>query len=333
MNLPTINKLNLKGKSVSLRLDLDVPVENGKVLDDLRLRASLPTIKFLLEQNSGQIIILGHRGRPGGKIVESLSLKPVGEHLEKLLKEDLGEEAVKNLNMFLMENLRFNPGEEAADEHFSKHLAEQGQVYINDAFAASHREHASVVGLPKLLPHAAGVHLAEEIRVLGGILENPREPVVILVGGGKIDKAVLVPKLLDHAEWVLVGGVLPKKVKSYCREKDGRMCVAAAHLTRNGDDVTPDSTRNFAEIIKTAGTVMWNGPMGDIDSGFWDGTERIAQAVAQSDAYKVVGGGDTIHALQRLELLSKMDYVSTGGGSMLEFLAYGDLPGLKALRG
>lgn len=335
MNLPSLEKLNVKEKHVLLRLDLDVPLQEAagkvEVADDTRLRASIPTIKYLVEQKARRIVILGHRGRPQGKVAESLSLKPVGEHLEKLLEGELGAK-IKEANIFMMENLRFSAGEEANDEHFAEHLAHEGEAYVNDAFAASHREHASIVGLPRFLPHAAGIHIAEEVRVLSKVLESPKKPVVVVLGGGKFDKAFLVERLLDHAEWLLVGGVLPKRVKSYCREKDGHMCVSAAHLTRDGEDITPDSAKNFSQIIKDAGTIVWNGPMGDIDQGHWDGTDAVANAVATSSAYKVIGGGDTIHALQKLGLLGKMDYVSTGGGSMLEFLAYGDLPGLKALR-
>ncbi len=353
MNLPTPDKINvsgaclrLKGKTVLLRLDLDVPIHKvgGKieVAEDYRLRAAIPTIKHLIENKCREIIVLGHRGRPGGKVVESLSLDPVGEYLEKLLEKEFGERA-KSLNILMLGNLRFDPGEEENSLEFAKSLSEKGDVYINEAFAASHREHASIVALPQLMKIksknsvAAGFHLAEEVGILSGVLDpsagsGPKRPVVVLLGGGKIDKAQLVPKFLDHAEWVLMGGVLPKVVKSYCRGEDGRMCVAAAHLTPNGEDITPDSVRNFAEVLKTAGTIIWNGPMGDIDRGFWDSTEEIAKTVGESGAFKVVGGGDTVHALQKFGLLGRMNYVSCGGGAMLEFLAYGDLPGLRALR-
>lgn len=331
MNLPSIRDLNVQGKRVLLRLDLDVSVKDGKIEEDYRLQAAIPTIKLLLERESGQIVVLGHRGRPEGKIDESLSLTPVSEYLEQILKEEIGE-AVEKLDIFVMENLRFDAGEEENSLEFAKELASKGDIYINDAFASCHREDASIVGLPKLLPHAAGLHLLEEVENLGKVLENPKPPVVFVLGGGKLDKVLMVDKLLNHADWVLAGGVLPQKIKSYCRESDGKMCVSAAHLTPEAKDITPDSARNFAEIITKAGTIVWNGPMGDIDNGFWEGTEIIAEAIADSSGYKIVGGGDTVRALQKLGFLEKMDYVSTGGGAMLEFLAYGDLPGLKALR-
>lgn len=343
MELPTLESINVDGKRILLRLDLDVDIDKDtdKVSEDYRLKAAVPTIKYLLEHECGRITIIGHRGRPDGKTIDSLSLKPVAEHLEKLLLKKLGKEKMASLDMFVMENLRFNPGEEKNDPGFAKELAAHGDIYINDAFASCHDEHASIVGLPEQFKSknsvAAGLHLIEEVQNLEKVLKEPKKPVIMVIGGGKMDKVVLVEKLLDHAEWVLVGGVLPKKIKSYCREKDGRMCIVAAHITSNGEDITPDSARNFAEIIRSAGTVVWNGPMGDIDGdkdkgGYWEGTEIIADAIANSGAFKVVGGGDTIRALKQLRLLEKMDYVSTGGGAMLEFLAYGDLPGLAALR-
>ena len=342
MELPTLDSSDVRGKRILLRLDLDVQIEG-----DFRLKAAIPTIKYLLEHECGRITIIGHKGRSQGVDLK-LSLEPIAKHLEKLLLEELGKEKMKTLDMFVMENLRFNPGEEKNDPEFAKELAEHGDVYINDAFASCHDSHASIVALPQQYKSkyknsvAAGLHLIEEVKNLEKVLDNPKRPVVMVVGGGKMDKAFLVNKLLDHAEWVLVGGVLPKKIKSYCREKDGSMCIVAAHLTPNGEDITPDSARNFAEIIKSAGTIVWNGPMGDIDGdidkdidiggGYWEGTEIVADAVANSGAFKVVGGGDTIPVLNKLRLLGKMDYVSTGGGAMLELLAYGDLPGLAALR-
>lgn len=340
MNLPRLQDLDLKNKNVLLRLDLDVPVERGKVTDDSRLREAVPTIEYLQEQGAGKITVIGHRGRPfdsaqghgpDGKVVESLSLETVGKALEKILKEEMGAEAEK-LDLFMLENLRFNEGEDSGSEEFAKELASGQDVFVNEAFGTTHRNAASITKLPKLLKSAAGLHLQEEVENLSKVLDEPKRPLVFILGGGKMDKALYVDKILEHADWVLVGGVLPKEVKSYCKE-NGNMCVAAAHLTRDSRDITPDSIRNFIQVIKTAGTIVWNGPLGDIDSDHWDGTHAIADALAKSSAYKVVGGGDTIRALQKFGVLEKMNYVSTGGGAMLEFLAYGDLPGLKALRG
>ncbi len=335
MVLPRLEDLDVKGKKVLLRLDLDVPLGStqGKpvVADDTRLKAGIPTIIHLVNSSIDQIIILGHRGRPEGKVEKDLTLAPVGEHLLKLLQEEMPDQNVEQIGIFIQENLRFNPGEEANDEAYAKQLAELGDVFVNDAFAVCHREAASIVGLPKLMPHAAGLNLEREIKTLSGILEHPNHPVVVVLGGGKFDKVLFVDKLLNISEWVLVGGVLPKKVKSYCRE-DAKICVAAAHLTPDGRDITPDSAHNFVEIIRGAKTIIWNGPVGDVDSDFWEGTKIIAEAIATSSAFKVVGGGDTIGVINHLGIANKFDYISTGGGAFLEFLAYGDLPGLKALR-
>lgn len=336
MKLPTLGKLNVRGKRVLLRLDLDAPMVRDRVVDDTRLRASIPTIKYLVEKKCGRIIVLGHRGRPGGKTVNSLSISPVAQHLGQLLTKELGREIVDKLDMHVVENLRFHKGEAENSKEYAQDLAVNGDVYVNDAFGSCHREDTSIVALPQQFKAknrvAAGLHLVEEVETLGRVLGSPKRPVVFVLGGGKADKAVLVGKILERADWVLLGGVLPKHIKSYCRESDGGVCVSAARLTVGAEDITPPSARNFAEIIRSAGTVVWNGPVGDVDNGAWDGTEVVAQAVSESDGFKVVGGGDTIAALKILGLLEKMDYVSTGGGAMLEFLAYGDLPGLRALR-
>jgi 3-phosphoglycerate kinase len=187
--------------------------------------------------------------------------------------------------------------------------------------------------LPKVLPHAAGFSVVHEVESLEKILKNPKKPVVVVLGGGKADKAHFIPKFLKIADWVLVGGLLAKYVDSYCTDTSlGGACVSAAYLGPHYNDITPDSAHNFVEIIKTAGTLVWNGPMGDIDSGYWESTKTVAQAVADSPSYTVVGGGDTLHVVSKMKLAPKINQISVGGGGMLEFLAHDDLPGLKALR-
>ncbi len=347
MNLPRVDELDVFGQKVLLRMDVDVPVEDGKVLDDTRLRASIPTIKYLIEEGAESIVVLGHRGRPGGKTVQELSLSPVAKHLEKLLEKEIGKKKLHEFEIQMAENLRFMKGEESFDsadtlgqqdkaigESFVQDLAVNGDVYINDAFAASNREHASIVGLPEILPSAAGFSVIHEVESLEKILKDPKKPVVAVLGGGKVDKAVFIPKFLEIADWVLVGGLLAKHAASYCTENErGGVCVVGAHLTPQGHDINPDSAKNFVEIIKSANTIVWGGPMGDIDGGFWDGTKVVGSAIGESSAFKVAGGGDTIHAINELGIQDKFDHISTGGGAMLEFLAYGDLPGLRALRG
>lgn len=337
MTLPHVSDFDLRGKRILLRLDLDVSVKERKVIEDARLQASLPTIKLLLNQRVAGIVLIGHRGRPGGRIDTSLSLSPIGEHLENLLVSEFGDEITK-LNFFMMENLRFDPAEclpfsDSRAQEFAQNLSKQADFFINDSFSSAHRPDVSVVGLPKLLPHAAGVQFIKEVEALEHVLIEPTPPVVFILGGGKLDKALMVDKILTRADWVLVGGVLPKKISSYCREDGGGMCISAAKLTADSEDITPDSAQAFAEIIKDAGTIVWNGPMGDIDHGFWEGTEVVGRAVAENkDAFKVVGGGDSLRVLKRLGIEGNFDHISVAGGAMLEFLAYGDLPGIRALR-
>ena len=344
MNLPSLEDLDVFGKRVLLRMDTDVPFGSAQgrgpiVADDTRLSASVPTIKYLIEEGCSQITILGHRGRPGGRVEPTLSLEPVADCLEKLLEKEFGKDELADLPVYMAENLRFNPGEvlRYPQDPKARKLAESwvqhGDVYVNDAFGSTHREDVSIVGLPDLLPSAAGFSLISEVEALERVLDDPKRPVVFVLGGGKEDKALLVDHLLEHADWVLLGGVLPRKVKSYCKERGDGMCVSAAHLDREGKDITPQSVQNFVEIVRSAGTIVWGGPMGDMDSGFWESTESIGKAIASSKAYKVAGGGDTIHAIKKLKLEKGFDHMSLGGGAMLELLAYGDLPGLRALRG
>lgn len=338
MKLPRLQDVNVRGKKILLRLDLDVPVWDGEVVHGRRIDASLPTILYLVENKCKQITILGHRGRPGGKEVPSLSEKAASQYLDQLLVKALGKEEARSLNISMMENVRFNPAEllpyptNPQAVQFARSLAGDADLYINDAFGVCHRRDVSIVGLPDLLPHAAGFSVISEVASLEKVLEKPAAPVVFILGGGKEDKALLVDRLLAHADWVLVGGVLPRKIKSYCRDGTGGMCVSAAHLTPEGKDITPQSARAFVEIIRSAGTLVWNGPMGDIDSGFWESTEIVARAIAESKSYTVAGGGDTLGVIDKLGLVGKIDKISNGGGAMLEFLAYGDLPGLRALR-
>ncbi|OGC59519.1 hypothetical protein A3A70_01385 [candidate division WWE3 bacterium RIFCSPLOWO2_01_FULL_42_11] len=344
MVLPRVDELDVFGQRVLLRMDTDVPVEsdeqssrqNGsdsvRVIDDTRLKASIPTVKYLIDSGAESIVVLGHRGRPGGRKNESLSLAPVAKHLETLLGKEIGKKALREFDIQMAENLRFNPGEEKNSEKYTEELSNLGDVFVNDAFGSSGREHASIVGLPEFMPSGAGYSILAEVEVLERVFETAEHPIVFVLGGGKRDKALFVDKLLEYSDWVLAGGLLPKTVFSYCKDESGGVCVTAAHLTPQGHDITPDSARNFAEIIHGAKTVVWGGPMGDVDSGYWDGTKVIAEAIVRSNAYKVVGGGDTIHAINKLGIVNKFDHISTGGGAMLEFLAYGDLPGLRALR-
>lgn len=309
-----------------VRCDLDVPLRTvqstefrvqREVEDDTRLRECLPTIKYLLEHGAS-VVIIGHLGRPDGNVVGELKMEPVRERLAELLGSN---------NFTLLENLRFDPREESNDPEFSKELASLGDFYVNEAFAASHREHSSIVGIPKLLPHCAGFHFASEVENLSKVLENPKTPLVFVIGGAKPEtKLPLVSEFAQKATWVLVGGTLVRGESSKLKN------IIFADLTDDSLDISKNSAEEFIKIIKSAGTVVWNGPMGKYeDEKSAQGTKKIAEGVAEFEGFSVVGGGDTIAALKKFELLDKIDYVSTGGGAMLEFLAKGTLPGIKAL--
>lgn len=321
MKLPKLGDLEVVGKKVLVRMDLDLSDS-----DDSRLETSLETLLFLT-RNKAKITIIGHKGRPGGKAVESLSLKPVSQQLEKLLIKELGEKEMKEIDIDVMENLRFNPGEEANDKHFAEHLAEDGEIYINEAFAASHRRHASIVGLPRLLPHAAGFRFFEEVETLSKILEKPKKPALVIIGGAKKDKLALIEDLKKFADRILIAGKLPEYMLEI---KDEKLIVA--RLLPDKEDMTVRSMEEFEEEIEKAGTIVVSGPMGKFEKeGHRQGTKRILEAIANSSAFKLAGGGETEKAISMFGLEDRFDWVSVGGGASLQFLAKGTLPGIEAL--
>lgn len=359
MKLPDVRDFDLTGKKILLRTDYDVPIrliprrgsglrsgQAFQVADDTRIQGSLATIKLLLAKEA-KIIILSHLGRPKGKIVQELSLRPVAEKLKELLPEAnfqlISNDELEKLDgeIILLENLRFNPGEEANDSEFSRKLASLGDFHVNDAFACSHREHASIVGLPKLLPHAAGLDLLEEVNVLSDVREKPKRPVVVILGGAKKDKLDSVGGLLGWADKILIGGKLPLIITNYSREAGSRSAgqfpvsnekLIIGTLGQEGKDLTLGTVEKFMEIIKKAGTIVWAGPMGEYEiKDYEHGTKMIAQAIIESPGFKIIGGGDTEAALTKFGLDKKIDFISSGGGAMLEFLAYGSLPGIMAL--
>lgn len=323
MELPSLEALDVDGKRALVRVDLDYS-ENAQ--GNKRQEALFKTVEYLKEKVS-RLVLLGHRGRPGGKEVESLSLKPASKSFEEFLKKKWGSEAVKKLNMFIMENLRFNPGEEANDERFAEHLAEEGDVYINEAFASSHREHASIVTLPKLLPHAAGFHFKEEVENLTQVLENPKRPLTVVIGGAKKDKLKYIDDFKKFSDKVLIAGKLP----DYLGEKEDEK-VTVAKLLPDKEDITIHSIEKFEKAISESKTIVVSGPMGKFEGkGHRQGTERVMKAIAKASAFKVAGGGDTERAISALGLQDKFDWISVGGGAMLEFLAKRTLPGIEAL--
>ncbi|MBA3302657.1 MAG: phosphoglycerate kinase [Acidimicrobiia bacterium] len=359
MNLPQLEDLgDLDGRRVLLRADFNVPLEDGRITDDLRIRAALPTIEWLLGQGA-EVTACTHLGRPQGRPDPRYALDPVRSALAELAPD------VK-----LLDNLRFDPGEEADDPAFVARLVEGQDAYVDDAFGAAHRAHASVVGPPRTLPSAAGRLLTREVEVLLSLRESPRRPFVAVLGGAKVsDKLGVIEALLDVIDTLLVGGGMcftflaaeGRKVGDSLLEADqqdaARQLWSSGKLVLPEDlvalgpgdevrtmgndvpdgwkglDIGPGSAANFSDVIDEAGTVFWNGPMGMFeDKRFAAGTRAVADAVARSAAFTVVGGGDSAAALASFGLADDVDHLSTGGGASLELLERGDLPGLVALR-
>jgi 3-phosphoglycerate kinase len=355
--LSTAAPEKLKGTAI-LRLDLNTE-------DNSRLKASLPTLELLLKTAS-KILVLSHKGRPVGTDA-ALSLKDAGESMKKLLGREVAFitefnfEAIKSQigsapggSVFLLENLRFLPGEEADDENLAKDLASLGDFYVNDAFAVSHRANASVHAIAKLLPSYAGLELEKEIANLGKVMQNPEHPFVLILGGAKADdKLAIVDFLKDKTDSVLLGGVpantllklkgaeikesvVAENAESFRRFLSMKQIVLPIDWKeREGKiwDIGGNTVKEFSEKIKIAKTIVWNGPLGLTENAFMrEGSEAIAQAVAaNTSAFSLVGGGETVAFIEQMGFADKISFVSTGGGAMLEFLAGKELPGIKAL--
>ncbi len=328
-----LSDIDVSGKRVFLRADLDVPLSSSNFQtpssdDSVRLKNLEPTVKYLLDHGALRILIAGHIGRPQGPD-PSLSTKNLLGPLKNILGQEIffqsNFEQENGGKIVLFENLRFWPGEEANDLEFAQKLAKLADIYINEAFGVSHRAHASMVGVPALLPHAAGLHLQEEVETLTKLLKNPERPFVAIVGGAKLEtKEPVIGNLAKIADKVLVGGLIAKDLAS-----SGK--VLAAKLTGDGKDIDTGSTDKFVEVIKSAKTVVWNGPMGYFEGGFDKGTIAISRAITESGAYSVVGGGDTTEFLASKNLLAGFSFISAGGGAMLDFLAGKKLSAIEAL--
>lgn len=359
--LPELESLlPLDGKRVLVRTDFNVPMENGVITDDFRIRAALPTITWL-QEHGATVVCASHLGRPKGEPNPKYSMDAVRDRLAELAP-----------GVELLENLRFDKGEESNDPAFVAKLVEGIDAYVNDAFGAAHRAHASIVGPPKTLPSAMGRLLAKEVDVLLGLRNAPKHPFVAVLGGSKIsDKLGVVETLLNTVDALVVGGAMcftflaaqgkpigdslfePDQVEVCKRllasgktihlpedivgvDRDGGVQTWGTRLPdgSKGFDIGPGTAAAFADVIMDARTVFWNGPMGMFeDARFAMGTRAIAQAMADTKAFTVVGGGDSAAALAQFRLDDEVSHVSTGGGASLELLELGDLPGLEALRG
>jgi phosphoglycerate kinase len=366
----------VEGRSVLVRTDFNVPMVDGRITDDLRIRMPVETLGWLLDHGAARVTTASHLGRPKGKPDPRYDVGPVRQRLAVLL-EQAGLDARR---VEVLDNLRFDPREEAGDLSFAEELVAGQDLFVNEAFGAAHRAHASVVGPPRLLPSAAGRVMAREVEVLSGLLESPARPFLAILGGSKVsDKLGVIGALLERVDALVVGGGMcftflaaqghqvgeslfePDQVDA-CAEllRSGRIRVphdltalspggrfgggveptgevrqVGADIPNGwiGLDIGPGSAAEFADAIAEARTVMWNGPMGVFeDPRFEAGTRTVAEAVAGSGAFSVVGGGDSAAAVAQFGLADRIDHVSTGGGASLEFLEYGDLPGLEALR-
>lgn len=335
----------ISGKRVLLRMDIDVPLRQAQgrqgrwkmeVEDDFRLKAGLPTLKLCLE-HAQSVVVMGHLGRPEGKEVPELSVAPIVEWLEN---QEVEKEIPQGKIHFL-ENLRFEPGEsfeQAQNEdevlNYAKELAKLGDVFINESFAA-YRPSASTTVLPTLLPHGAGLRFAHEVKVLTGVRENPKRPLIAIVGGAKVeDKLPLVEALSGFCDAVLVGGLLPKGIKD--KNIQVSKNVMLGKLNEAGIDLSEESIDAFARLVKGAKQIIKNGTIGKWEDPYGIlGTEKLARAVLESEAETIVGGGDIIAALGKLGLLERFEQkglVSVGGGATLNFLINGTLPTIEALK-
>ena len=372
---------SLKNKKIILRLDLNVPIKNGKVTGFDRINAALPTLRLLLKNNNS-IIIISHLGRPKGK-EKSLSLKPVSKQLSGFLKKeikfsastdtDMAVKAAKKLELgqvLMLENLRFYPGEEDNSTGFAKHIASMGEIYVNDAFSASHRKHASIVGIPKYLKAYPGLQFEREVKNLMR-LQKPKRPYLAIIGGSKISTKIgLLKKLSERADDVFVGGAMIftiLKAQGYevgkslvendklrtAKRLAGKVTmpkdVVVSHTvsatskhqnkrvdemkrTDIGLDIGKESTEELSKLIRKAKTILWNGPLGLFElKPYAKASRKAARAITNSGAFSVVGGGDTVSLIDSIHLRKKFSYVSTAGGAMLEFLEKGTLPGIVAV--
>ena len=390
LNKKSVEDIDVRGKKVLIRCDFNVKMEDGVITSDKRIVASLPTIKYLLD-NGAKVIACSHLGRPKGEFKPEFSLAPVAVRLGELLgievkmaKDVVGESAqalaadLKEGEVLLLENVRFHKEETKNDPEFSKALASLAEIYVNDAFGSAHRAHCSTTGVADYLPAVGGYLIRKELEYIGGALENPKRPLVAILGGAKVsDKIGVITNLMEKVDTLIVGGgmaytffaakgysvgtsiceedkiEMAKEMMETAKAKGVNFLIPVDNrlgkeydentetMTVDSDkipddwmglDIGPKTEKLFADAIKGAGTVIWNGPMGVSEwKNFASGTIAVATAIAESGSISIVGGGDSAAAVAKLGFADKMSHISTGGGASLEFLEGKDLPGVVAL--
>ena len=330
--MQVVNSQIVSGKKVLLRYDIDVALRSaqGKLVvgEDFKLKAGISTLKLCLE-NASKVIIIGHLGRPDGKVITELSVEPIREWLE-----DQGyKDQIENGQLTVLENLRFDPGEETLDEAYAKELAQMGDIFVMEAFSA-HRPAVSTTILPKLLPHAAGLHFIKEVETLLNVRNNPKKPFIAIMGGAKVsDKLPVINVLAQKADAVLVGGKLVAEIREQNINLPNNVLVGK--LNEDGFDIASETTSSWAGLISKAAMIVWNGPLGKFEDPKYNQTEAVINAVLQSNGEIVIGGGDSVAALSQYGLLEKAEkvgFVSVGGGAMLKLISDGTLPTIETLK-
>ncbi|WP_404803598.1 phosphoglycerate kinase [Lysinibacillus sp. S1] len=390
LNKKTMKDIDVKGQRVFVRVDFNVPMADGAITDETRIRAAIPTIEYLVEQGA-KVILASHLGRPKGEVKEEMRLTAVGIRLAELmgkpvtkLDESIGqavEEAVANMqdgDILLLENVRFHAGEEKNDPTLAQQFAQLADIYVNDAFGAAHRAHASTEGIAKHIPAVSGFLMQKELDVLGKALSNPEHPFTAIIGGAKVkDKIGVIESLLEKVDHLIIGGGLSftfikaqghdigkslleedkiELAKSFIEKAKAKGvqlhmpvdAVVANEFSQDAEtqivdvdaipadwmglDIGPKTAANYAEVIKKSKLIIWNGPMGVFEMDkFANGTKTVADAMATTAGYTVIGGGDSAAAVEKFEVADKMDHISTGGGASLELMEGKELPGIVAL--
>lgn len=340
-----LRDIDFKNKRVLIRTDYNVPLEKGRILDDARIKMTLPTIKYILKQPRSKIVLISHLGRPEGKVKPELSLKPVAEKIEKLLKRKIifisditsqtGDETIRKLKegeIALAENIRFYPQEEKNNESFAIQICHHFGVYVNEAFSASHRAHASVAQIPRFKPSCAGFLMEKEVSELSKALRPTKRPALAIIGGAKIEtKLPLIENLAKIYDVVLIGGKIAVEAKER-NIKFAQNVILPDDFMEGNFDIGPKTIEKYKMAISAASFIVWNGPMGKFEEEVYcKGTAAVYEAIVTTDAYRIAGGGETIEYIASQDSRDRFNFISSGGGAMLEFLSGKKLPGIEVL--